>query len=327
MNKIFFIYALLIIFGTFVYYVKANKGIFGYDAFATYEWQITPDKNVTECVEWGIESTGDNLEDHYASITIKPGCTNGIVLKDTSKMGFFAPFQYYSELQIDLIVVEGKLDIRLEEPDSDIYTVIESLDASEFTDEEKSSIKFTNYNIPFPEEQEGELSILNFSNPSSEKTLTFYMRKARLIYITPRTILDDLKLYGDDWSYNVINSTFTGNVFYKFLKPVGCISINIRNPYIGPWASVRFDIIAPPDLNLYVGLEIEGDMVLRLNGTEYLESNGIILNEEEWITLEMEYSEIIYDILYDRLDICNDGPNISWMKVRNIYFEPVKIKI
>ncbi|KAG4098571.1 hypothetical protein H8356DRAFT_378248 [Neocallimastix lanati (nom. inval.)] len=148
------------------------------------------------------------------------------------------------------------------------------------------------------------------------------MRKARLIYITPRTILDNLKLYGEDWSYNVINSTFTGNVFYKFLRQNGCISINLKNPYVGPWASVRFEMKSPPNFNLTVGMEIEGEMVLNVNGKKYIDSNGIVLNEENWTTLELEFSDIIYDKLYDRLDICNNGPDINWLKVRNIYFEP-----
>ncbi len=68
------------------------------------------------------------------------------------------------------------------------------------------------------------------------------MRQARLIYITQRAVLDDLKLYGNDWSYNVVNSTFVNNVIHKYLLYSGCISIDLKDPYIGPWASVRFDI-------------------------------------------------------------------------------------
>eukprot|EP00833_Pecoramyces_ruminatium_P009551 jgi/Orpsp1_1/1183583/evm.model.c7180000085803.1 len=242
--KIYLIYELhlLVFLSILIKYVSTNKGIFGYEEFSTFEWQRTPTDKVSECVTWEIESSGNNITDHFLSVTINPGCTKGLSFTDTSDVGFFAAFQYYSALEIDLLVSEGKLDIRLEEPDSDIFTVIESLDASEFTLEEIQTYNFTFFSIPFPEEQEGEFSIINFSNPDPEKSVKFYMRQARLIYITPRPILDNLRLYGNDWSYFIINSTFINNIMYKHLKPYGCISIDISNPYFGPWASVRFDV-------------------------------------------------------------------------------------
>jgi len=68
------------------------------------------------------------------------------------------------------------------------------------------------------------------------------MRRARLIYINERPILNDIKLYGNDWSYKVVNSTFINNVMHKYLYSQGCFSIDLKEPRIGPWASLRFDI-------------------------------------------------------------------------------------
>jgi len=69
------------------------------------------------------------------------------------------------------------------------------------------------------------------------------MRKVRLVHYLPRPVLDNLKLYGNDWSYNWINSSFVNNVMYKYLHAYyGCISIDLKEPYVEPWASVRFEV-------------------------------------------------------------------------------------
>ncbi|OUM67009.1 hypothetical protein PIROE2DRAFT_68882 [Piromyces sp. E2] len=69
-------------------------------------------------------------------------------------------------------------------------------------------------------------------------------------------------------------------------------------------------------------MEIEGTQFLTTYTQELFEHENIVLNEDEWSTVEIEFKDILYNKLYDRLDICNGSGNISWMKVRNIYFEP-----
>jgi len=189
------------------------------------------------------------------------------------------------------------------------------LDASEFNSEDINTYNFTFFNIPFPEEQDGEFFIIDFSNPDPEKSVKFYMRQARLINITPRPILDNQRLYGNDWSYDIINSTFINNVMHKHMRPYGCISIDIH-PYIGPWSSIRFEMKAPPDLIIRVNVELETiqDLMTYVNPSV----DSIHWNEDTWTTVEVKLKDFIYNKLYDRLDICNQKSYNSWIKVRNI---------
>jgi len=319
-------------------YVSANLGLFGYDAFATHKLIRTPMEQESECVKWKIKSSpvsvdeGTTISDEsmtlykFAEVEINAGCTTGIKLAyndESGEVGFFSPFEYYSDLEIDLIVLKGKLDIRLEEPNSDKYIKIQSADETEFTDIDAKKYNFKSYVAKFPEFMDGEYSVINFSNPDPEKSVKFYMRKARLIYITPRTVLDNLKLYGNDWSYNVLNSTFINNVMHKYLYPHGCISIDLKDPYVDPWASIRMDIKAPSNFVLFTGMEIEGILFLRTywNETEQYQTTPHF-SEDDWNTIEIEFKNIRYDKLYDRLDICNGGQDLNWLKVKNIYFEP-----
>ncbi|ORX83328.1 hypothetical protein BCR32DRAFT_243476 [Anaeromyces robustus] len=143
------------------------------------------------------------------------------------------------------------------------------------------------------------------------------MRRARLLYVSQRTILDNLKLHGNDWSFNYVDSSFENGVIYKSLLMAGCLSIDLKEPMVGPWDSVIFEIKAPSDFNVYSNLEI--------NTRQYLKSysnDTFTLSEDEWTTVEIKYNGILYDTLYDRLDICNDGPEINWFKIRNIYLQP-----
>jgi len=318
-KKIIYDFYFLTLLGSLIIYVKANKGIFGYNEFSNFEWKRTPENKESECVTWNIENFGKNINEHFLSVIINPGCSKGLSFQDTSEVGFFSAFQYYSALEIDLLVLEGKLDIKLEDPESDVFTTIESLDASEFNSEDINTYNFTFFNIPFPEEQDGEFFIIDFSNPDPEKSVKFYMRQARLINITPRPILDNQRLYGNDWSYDIINSTFINNVMHKHMRPYGCISIDIH-PYIGPWSSIRFEMKAPPDLIIRVNVELETiqDLMTYVNPSV----DSIHWNEDTWTTVEVKLKDFIYNKLYDRLDICNQKSYNSWIKVRNIYLEP-----
>jgi len=318
----------LVIFVSYiVQYVSANLGIFGYEKFANYSWVRSPEENKNDCVSWSIQNNDKYETDKFVRVTIKPGCTEGLKLTYSGETKFFSAFQYYSELEVDLFVSEGQLDIKLESSTSDDSAVIKSLKFSEFTELPNTNNGFEHFEIKFPEyeriEDEKDFDVINFSNPDPNNPVTFNMRQARLIYITQRAVLDDLKLYGNDWSYDVINSTLVNNVMYKFLSSRGCISIDLKDPYIGPWASVRFDIKAPKDFILGIEMEIEGIHSLTVADVPTkLKKEGITLDEENWNTLELRFNKIIYDKLYDRLDICNQGPSLNWLKIRNIYFEP-----
>jgi len=89
--------------------VSANYGIFGYDGFATQKLKRIPMEKESECVSWDIASSGDAVTDHFATVEIKPGCTTGIKIEyssdSDSDSDYFSPFQYYSDLEIDLIIL------------------------------------------------------------------------------------------------------------------------------------------------------------------------------------------------------------------------------
>jgi len=316
----------LVIFISFlIQYVSANLGIFGYEKFANYSWIRSPEENENKCVSWSIQNEDKSEIDKYVKVTIKPGCTKGLTMTYNGETKFFSAFQYYSELEVDLFVLEGQLDIKLESSTSDDSAVIKSLKSSE--EAPKTNNGFEHFEIKFPEyeriEDEKNFDVINFSNPDPNNPVTFNMRQARLIYITHRAVLDDLKLYGNDWSYGVINSTLINNVMHKYLNRGGCISIDLKDPYVGPWASVRFDIKAPKDFVLGIEMEIEGihDLTV-VDVPTKLKKEGIILDEENWNTIELKFEKIKYDKLYDRLDICNLGFNLNWLKIKNVYFEP-----
>jgi len=321
------IYFLIFINFFLIQFVKANKGIFGYNAFATYEWIIEPEPEIgsNECVSWEIKRSGKYQEerkiagkeniDAFGSVTINPECKRGITLSDTSEPIGFPPLQFYSDMEIDLIVLEGTLDIRLEKSDGTDSLSIKTVSDSEFSQTDISEYNFTFFSIPFP--KTGDYSVINFSNPNSNKSVKFYMRRARLINISTRTVLDSLKLYGNDWSFNVESTSFENGVIYKLLSPGGCLSIDLKEPMVGPWDSVIFEIKAPSNFLLYSDMEIQTHQFLKTFADE-----NIVFSEDEWTTVEIKYEDIIYDLLYDRLDICNGAFFSNWFKIRNIYFQP-----